>query len=136
MPKYAGRRRPTTYRKSYGMRRRATVRKPYGGSKYGNDAFVKIEKTNNLAVSAPSGTGLAGEIFSTMRNDEEPITSNDGNTYLEKQQEWISFAGLYARYEIVGMKAEVTLNPRFVYTRANLYAGLAPSIANPATMPS
>jgi len=54
----------TSKRKSYVPRRRttygATVRKPYGGSRYGNDAFVKCEAIENL-----SNTG--NEVFSTMR---------------------------------------------------------------------
>jgi len=43
-------------RRTYG----ATTRKPYGGSRYGNDAFVKVEAIENL-----SNTG--NEVFSTMR---------------------------------------------------------------------
>lgn len=51
----------TTTRR-YVPRRRygATTRKPYGGSRYGNDAFVKVEALENLA-----NTG--NEVFSTMR---------------------------------------------------------------------
>ncbi len=51
----------TTTRR-YVPRRRygATTRKPYGGSRYGNDAFVKVEAIENL-----SNTG--NEVFSTMR---------------------------------------------------------------------
>lgn len=32
--------------------RGSTVRKPYGGSKYGNDAYVKVEDINPLSVTA------------------------------------------------------------------------------------
>ena len=60
MPKAASKK---TYTRRYVPRRRtygATTRKPYGGSKYGNDAFVKVEAIENL-----SNTG--NEVFSTMR---------------------------------------------------------------------
>ncbi|AXQ65291.1 MAG: hypothetical protein [Circular genetic element sp.] len=81
MAKYAGRRRKTTYTpKRYG-RKAATAKKPYGGSRYGNDAFVKVEYINNLATNPPTGSPpLGGEVFSTMRVDRE--TGTDGNTYL------------------------------------------------------
>ncbi len=36
-----------------------------------------------------------------------------GNTYLGAQAEFVAFRDLYARYEVVGMKAEVTLNARY-----------------------
>jgi len=36
----------------------------------------------------------------------------------------------------VGMKAEVTLNPRFQWQVANLAGGLAPRIPNPAIFPT
>lgn len=71
MPKYAGRKRATTYvkRRSY---KRTTKRQPYG-NRYGNDAFVKIEAINNLAVSASTSVPpLEGEVFSTMRCDANP----------------------------------------------------------------
>ncbi len=68
MPKYAGRRRPTTYKRR--STRGSTVKKPYGGSKYGNDAFIKVEYINNLAVTPSTGTpALQGEIYSIMRVD-------------------------------------------------------------------
>jgi len=35
-----------------------------------------------------------------------------GNTYLVNSAEWQAFRLLYARYEVVGMKAEVTLAAR------------------------
>ena len=47
----------TSKRKSYVPRRRiggATTKKPYGGSRYGNDAFVKVESIDNLATTAGS----------------------------------------------------------------------------------
>jgi len=70
----------TSKRKSYVPRRRtggATVRKPYGGSRYGNDAFVKVEAIQNLATPG----GGVGDVFSTMRVcDGNPGTP--GNTYL------------------------------------------------------
>jgi len=90
----------------YVPRRRtgATVKKPYGGSRYGNDAFVKVEAIENL-----SNTG--DQVFSTMRTTQS-FSPSPGNTYLTDQQEFQAFRLLYARYEIVGMKAEVTLNPR------------------------
>jgi len=43
--------------------RRTSTKKPYGGSRYGNDAFVKIENVEPLATLA----GTTGEVFSTMR---------------------------------------------------------------------
>jgi len=36
----------------------------------------------------------------------------------------------------VGMKAEVTLSPRAVFTRANLSAGLSTGMLNPSIYPS
>jgi len=44
----------TYKRKAYVPRRRtygATVRRSYGGSRYGNDAFVKVESIDNLSVT-------------------------------------------------------------------------------------
>lgn len=76
MPKYAGRRRPTTYapkRRSY--MRGATTKKPYGGSRYGNDAFVKVEAIQPLAAT------VANQVFSTMRVCNG-IAGTPGNTYL------------------------------------------------------
>lgn len=60
-----------TPRKYDGYRRshhtyRASVKKPYGGSRYGNDAFVKVEAIEQLSVTAGA---LAGQVFSTMRQD-------------------------------------------------------------------
>lgn len=70
----------TSKRKSYVPRRRtggATARKPYGGSRYGNDAFVKVEAIQNLATPG----GGVGSVFSTMRVcDGNQGTA--GNTYL------------------------------------------------------
>jgi len=51
-------------RSTYTPRRGATVKKPYGGSRYGNDAFVKVEAIEPLSVTAGV---LAGQVFSTMR---------------------------------------------------------------------
>ena len=67
----------TSKRKSYVPRRRtygATVKKPYGGSRYGNDAFVKVEAIENLSVTA------GANVFSTMRVTAPVI--GPGNTYL------------------------------------------------------
>jgi hypothetical protein len=38
----------------YPAKRGPTVKKPYGGSRYGNDAFVKVENTEPLATTAVS----------------------------------------------------------------------------------
>lgn len=43
-----------TTRKAYPSRR-STVKKPYGNSRYGNDAFVKVENIEPLATSALGG---------------------------------------------------------------------------------
>lgn len=61
-----------------------------------------------------------------------------GNTYLAAQNEWAAFSLIYARYEVVGMKAEVTLTPvdKYVCAAANLAGGLAPKIPNPALYPN
>lgn len=59
MAKASYARRAYVPRKRYG----ATVRKPYGGSKYGNDAFVKVEAIEPLATLA----GVPNNVFSTMR---------------------------------------------------------------------
>lgn len=50
-----------TTRKTY---KSASVRKPYGGSRYGNDAFVKVEAIEPLATPA---VGNSIDVFSTMR---------------------------------------------------------------------
>jgi len=72
MPKrsYASKR--TTYvpRRTRG----ATTKKPYGGSRYGNDAYVKIEAIENLS-------NTANQVFSTMRVSA-PQNPSPGNTYL------------------------------------------------------
>jgi len=61
-----------------------------------------------------------------MRVNTAPTGTTPGNVYLAKQQEFLNFAVLYARYEIVGMKAEVTLNARNTFESANLVGGMAP----------
>jgi len=53
-----------------------------------------------------------------------------------QQPEFLAFAQLYARYEIVGMKAEVTLSPLQTFSAANLAGGFAPRMPNPAVFPS
>ena len=58
-------------------RRRPTVGKPYGGSRYGNDAFVKCEAIEPLGTTAASAT----EVFSTMRVGQGASLVT-GNTYL------------------------------------------------------
>lgn len=66
----------------------STVKKPYGGSKYGNDAFVKVEKLAPLSVTA------LGEVFSTMRVVKNPTggpSQAPGNSYLGDQEEFKSF---------------------------------------------
>lgn len=121
-------------KKARSYARRATVRKPYGGSRYGNDAFVKVEKIVNLSTS--TGT-VVGEVFSTMRQDQVPTGATPGNSYLAQQAEFAAFSLIYARYEVVGMKAEVTLSTiRYPLQAANLAGGLAPNIPNPAPFPS
>jgi len=69
----------TAKRKAYVPRRRtygATVKKPYGGSRYGNDAFVKVENIENLSVTA------GPDVFSTMRVTLPPNVPAPGNTFL------------------------------------------------------
>jgi len=70
---YVPRRRTTTYSA------RTTVRKPYGGSRYGNDAYVKVEALEPLAT--PAGAGTSDQVFSTMRVTV-PNPLSPGNTYL------------------------------------------------------
>jgi len=120
----------TTKRTTYVPRRRTTTaKKPYGGSRYGNDAFVKIEAIEPLANAANSAN-----VFATMRvNGFAAIAP--GNQYLGTQAEFLAFQPLYARYEVVGMKAEVTLNARSTFAAANMAGGLAPNILNPALFP-
>jgi len=67
-------------RSAYVPRRRSrmtgtSVRKPYGGSRYGNDAYVKVEAIDNLS------TTVGNEVFSTMRVSSV-IGTSPGNTYL------------------------------------------------------
>lgn len=122
----------TAKRRTYVPRRRAyggaTTRKPYGGSRYGNDAFVKVESIQNL-----SNTGT--NVFSTMRVSPTQFNS-PGNTYLVDQAEFNAFRLLYARYEVRGMKAEVTLNARTTFSVANISGGLAPRMPAIAVFPS
>jgi len=119
-------------RKAYVPRKRtATVRKPYGGSKYGNDAFVKVEAIEPLGTLA----GIANNVFSTMRVNA-PLALQPGNVYLGSQTEFQNFQKLYARYEVTGMKAEVTLNARTTFSEANIVGGLSPSLPNPAVFPT
>ncbi len=66
----------------------------------------------------------------------QPLAPAPGNTYLGSQSEFQDFQKLYARYEVVGMKAEVTLNARYIWSSANLGGGFAPALANPAIYPS
>lgn len=66
-------------RKSYARRsyrKGASVRRPYGGSRYGNDAFVKVEVIEPLATQA----GIANNVFSTMRVNTPSVSV--GNSYL------------------------------------------------------
>ena len=77
MPKATARK---TYTKRYTPRRRsygATTRRPYGGSRYGNDAFLKVEAIEPLATP-----GVSNEVFSTMRVNDPPGLNIPGNTYL------------------------------------------------------
>lgn len=72
---------PKTYSKrstkrTYTRKAAASVRKPYGGGRYGNDAFVKVESIQPLAVLA----NTTNEIFSTMRVNDGAV--GDGNVYL------------------------------------------------------
>ena len=39
-----------TARKSYPSKRRSTVKKPYGDSRYGNDAFIRVEAIEPIAT--------------------------------------------------------------------------------------
>lgn len=131
MPKASTSKRVRAAPRRSAYRRRATVAKPYGGSRYGNDAFVKCEAIEPLGTNAVSAT----EVFSTMRvnNGANPTP---GNTYLGPLAEFQAFQLLYARYEVVGMKAEVTLNPRYTWSAANLAGGFAPRMPAIALFPS
>jgi len=119
----------TTKRSTYVPRRRATVKKPYTNSRYGNDAFVKIEEIAPLASSAATPN-----VYSTMRVNS--VLAAQGNQYLGDKPEFTAFRALYSRYEVVGMKAETTLNARTTFIAANMAAGFAPNLANPAPFPS
>jgi len=121
---------PKSGRKAYVPRRRgATVKKPYGGGRYGNDAYIKIEAIEPLATDAnPS------EVFATMRVSAPGAAA--GNTWLGNQAEFLAFRELYARYEVVGMKAETTLNARQTFTAANIAGGFAPRMPAVALFPT
>jgi len=72
-------------RKSYARstyRRGATTRKPYGGSRYGNDAFVKVETIEPLGTPI----GITNNVFSTMRVNAP--SAGPGNSYLGSQTEF------------------------------------------------
>lgn len=47
-----------------------------------------------------------------------------------------AFRVLYARYEVVGMKAEVTLSPLTVMESANLSGGFSPRMPAVALFPT
>ena len=70
-----------------------------------------------------------------MRVNVSPGVS-PGNQYLGSQPEFQAFQPLYARYEVVGMKVESTLNARNTWAAANMAGGFAPNILNPAIFPS
>ena len=124
--------RMTTRRARAMPSRRSTVAKPYGGSRYGNDAYVKVEALEPLATDA-AGNGV--DIFSTMRVTV-PQPNSPGNQFLLDQAEMQAFRVLYARYEVVGMKAEVTLNPLRTFASANLSGGFAPRMPAVALFPT
>jgi len=67
-------------------------------------------------------------------SQSQPVSP--GNTYLADQAEFGAFRLLYARYEVVGMKAEVTLNPRQTFAAANLSGGFAPRMPAIAVFPT
>lgn len=46
-----------------------------------------------------------------MRVDENGPLATTGNAWLVNRDEHRAFAAIYARYEVVGMKMEVTLTP-------------------------
>jgi len=123
----------TSRRATYVPRRRGrpttTQKKPYGGSRYGNDAFIKVEAIQPLA----NAVGL--NVFSTMRVTV-PQAVAPGNTYLGDQSEFLAFKDLYARYEVVGMKAEVTLNAVRPFAAANLAGGFTPRMPSVALFPT
>lgn len=126
MPKsYARKSTPRKYTKG------ATAKRPYGGSRYGNDAFVKVEAIEALT---PNG-GALQNTFATMRVSV-PDVASPGNTWLGDQAEFTAFRDLYARYEVVGMKAEVTLNPLVSFRAANLAGGFAPRMPAIAAFPT
>ncbi len=123
---------PSRARATYVPRRRTktpSVKKPYGGSRYGNDSFVKIE-----AIEPLSTIGPGNQVFATMRVND--TAAGPGNQYLGNQPEFQAFQLLYARYEVVGMKAETPLNARSSFAAANLAGGFSPNLANPAIFPS
>lgn len=131
MPKSLRRRGGSRHRGKRSSFRR-TNRTPYG-NRYGNDAFVKCETIEPLATGPDIDAGE--QVFSTMRTNTYQAVA-PGNTYLAGNEEFLQFQPLYARYEIRGMKAEVTLSPKYVWQAANLGAGMAPYLNNPAEYPS
>lgn len=127
----------STYKRTYVPRRRTysartSVKKPYGGHRYGNDAFVKVESIEPLATPVLA----SDQVFSTMRVSAPPGLNIPGNSYLGNQAEFRAFRLLYARYEIVGLKAEVTLNARTTFAAANLAGGFAPRMPGTALFPN
>lgn len=120
-----------TVRRAKAAPRRTTTQKPYGGSRYGNDAFVKVEAIESLTNNG----GNLSETFATMRVST-PGVPTPGNTWLGRQAEFLAFRNLYARYEVVGMKAEVTLNPLVSFRAANLAGGFAPRMPALAVYPT
>lgn len=71
-----------------------------------------------------------------MRVNDPPGLNIPGNTYLANQTEFQNFQVLYSRYEVSGMKAEVTLNSRYQFSAANLAGGFAPRMPQTAVFPT
>lgn len=51
--------------------------------------------------------------------------------------EFINFSKLYAFYEVVGMKMQVTVNgARLAISGAGIFGGMVPGLNDPATVPT
>jgi len=110
-------------------RRIATVHRPLA-SKYGDEIFIKVQKVLPLETQ-----DALGSVFAYMRQD---IAASVGTTNiaLTDQPEFVPFIPLYGFYEVRGMKAEMSCADTARITGAGLYAGMAPGLSAPATVPS
>lgn len=105
-----------------------TVRKPLA-SKYGDELYMKVQKVLPLETQ-----NALGDVYAYMRQDIAASTAT--SICLQDQPEFLPFLPLYAFYEVVGMKAEMTCADTARVTGSGLYAGMAPGLPNAPGAPT